>query len=146
MPNDPNDGFVVYESTPKYTQKMNTLRAVKSMAGAKDLPILNRGQVMFTSEAEMNHQPASCYNCHMYQSALDRCMIHSPEIVIKKFTQKSKGGKDVEFWPCCSYWDHGEPCSSSTPNYSSQHDGDSTGLIWINAPKVGLPLSGANCG
>ena len=142
----PSTGFVQYTGAGKFVEKSNTLRYVKSMTNGQGTIALEKPHVLFTTAEEMEGQPASCYNCRIFYDKAERCAIHLPSIVVKKFVAKGEGGKDIEFWPCCGYHDYGEPSSESEVKYQGNHDGDSTGLVWINAPEPGLEYSGANCG
>lgn len=139
------DGFLVYK--PENLRKVNAIRRVISAPDAKLPPILNNGQVLFSSAASAHNEPRSCYNCPFYNYGRS-CAIIGQGFKIRKFTWPEKptaDSKPVEYWPVCGYWNYGKP------NYGSQTfrgalDPDDAGLCWINAPKVGQEKGGSCCG
>lgn len=140
-----HDGFLVYK--PKNLSKVNAIRRVISAPDAKLPPILNNGQVTFSSASAAGNEPRSCINCTFFNYGRS-CQLMSPEIEIHKLIwppEPTSDSKQVEYWPVCSYWIKGEP------NYGAEKsiaclDPDDTGLGWVNAPKVGLEYSGTCCG
>jgi hypothetical protein len=130
-------GFPVYPSDQ--IGKVNALRRAHSLPDVETPIIPTKGQALFTTAEEMHNEPASCYNCQMYNSAAKTCSIIGSRISIQKLTVKS-----IEYWPCCSMQLYGDP--SATVAYKAQCDPDYLGLIWINAPKRGVEHGGANCG
>jgi hypothetical protein len=136
------NGFYVAKPREKDILKLNTLRYTKSTVGVTSPPALKPQQVLYTQAEAMNNEPASCYNCIFFKEP--HCQLHDSRIIIRKFIQAGEGGKDVEYWPCCSYHSWGE--TGAVKEHLESWDGDVTGLIWINAPRPGLEYSGASCG
>lgn len=139
------DGFLAYK--PEHLRKVNAIRRVISAPDATLPPILNNGQIVFSSAKDAEDEPRSCYNCVFYN--YDRsCQLMGQKLVVKKFIwphQAMADSKRVEFWPVCSYWIHGEPTYGAEKT-TATIDPDFAGLCWINAPEVGLAHSGSNCG
>jgi hypothetical protein len=133
--------------TVEHLRKINAQRRALSMSNFMGVPILNKGQVMYTSEAQMDGEPASCSNCAFYNYGRS-CQLINKEIIVKKLTyppEPTADAKPIEYWPCCSEWLKG------TPNYGpekriAENSPDTLGLGWINAPKPGQKCGGANCG
>lgn len=136
-------GFPIYNE--KTLSKINALRSTISEAGKTGVPILSKASVVFSTAESAHDEPRSCYNCPLFNEKLSRCQIHSPSIVIRKFTQ-GKYGKDIEFWPVCGYWVYGEPSKADAQQHLVSLNPDDTGLSWVNAPEVGLKYSGSCCG
>jgi len=130
-------GFPVYKAAQ--IGKVNAMRRAKSLPDLETPIVPTKGQALFTTAEEMHNEPASCYNCQMYNSGAKTCSIHGPRIPIRKL---QKDG--IEYWPHCAAFLYGEPKAETS--YSAQRDPDYTALKWINAPKPGLERSGANCG
>jgi hypothetical protein len=138
------DGFLVYKG--ENLRKINSIRRVISAPDAKLPPILNNGQVTFSSASEAHNEPRSCYNCQFYNFNRS-CKLMSKELQIKKLVWPSaptKDSKQIEYWPVCGYWIYGEPNYSAEQRYSSI-DPDNAGLCWINAPEMGLDRNGSCC-
>lgn len=139
------DNFLVYKA--KNLSKINAQRRALSQPTITDVPILTKGQVLFTPAGHMNGEPASCYNCVAYNYGKS-CMKIGPETDIRKFIYPPKAtadAKPIEYWPCCSMHDYGEP-NYGDEKFISRNDPTNVGLGWINAPKPGQKLGGANCG
>lgn len=141
-------GFLRYE--PKTLPKINSLRLANSLVNITSVPILDKGQVLFSPAASAHNEPRSCYNCHFFNERAETCQLIGPATRIKKFTYPSafqEGSKPIEYWPVCGMWDYGEPNDGSVqykrPPFDSPSD---IGLGWVNAPNVGLERSGTNCG
>lgn len=136
---DARSGFPIYEE--KNLTKVNDMRRAKSRPeiDLHIVPALTKGQVMFVTASQMGNEPASCYSCHLYNLGRS-CMLMGPNVLIKKFTMGT-----VEYWPCCGMQDYGKP-NTGKETFSAHDDPDSLGLVWINAPSVGQPCGGANCG
>ena len=137
-----SSGFLKY--APKHLAKINSIRRAKSQPDILTVPTLNKGQVLFVPESQDNGTPASCYACNLFNYEKS-CQIIGPKVKIKKFVY-GEPDKPIEYWPCCSDQDYGEP--NFGPERFAEHLNDPTnlGLIWINAPAVGLEYGGANCG
>lgn len=143
---DKTDGFLVYKG--KNLSKINSIRRVISAPDAKLPPILNNGQVLFSSAKSADDEPRSCYNCPFFN--FDRsCAFYGPNVEVHKLVwppTATADSKQIEYWPACGYWIHGDP------NYGGEYfkdeliDPDDGGLCWINAPSVGLEYSGSCCG
>lgn len=113
-----------------------------------DVPVLTRGQVMYIPEAKMNGEPASCYNCPMFNYGRS-CMTMGPNVKIRKFIyppEATADAKRIEYWPCCSNWYPGEPNYGKEKFEDNIQSPDTMGLGWINAPEIGQKYGGANCG
>lgn len=139
------DNFLIY--TAENLRKINSQRRALSQPTITDVPILKPGQVSFTNASQMHDEPASCYNCIAFNYGKS-CMKIGPETPIKKFSYPPKPTADakvIEYWPCCSMHDYGEP-NYGSEKFISHNDPDNVGLGWINAPKPGQKLGGANCG
>ena len=135
-----SEGFLTY--TPKHLPKIDAIRRAKSQPDIFTVPTPTKGEVLFVTAAEMHNEPASCYNCGKYNLGKS-CMVIGPHVEIRKFIYG--GEKKIEFWPCCSYHGFGDP-NEGPEKFTEANDPVSLGLIWINAPKVGQKLGGANCG
>ena len=133
--------FLEYRA--KHLAKINSMRRANSQPDIESVPVPTRGEVLFATAAEMHNEPASCYNCIFYNSGAS-CQLIGARVRVEKFTY---GGPDklIEYWPCCGMHQHGEP-NFGVPRYLASNDPASLGLIWINAPSVGLEHGGANCG
>lgn len=139
------DGFLSYRA--KHLRKINSIRRMISAPDAKLPPILNNGQALFSSAASANDEPRSCYNCAFYNYGRS-CQLIGQSVEVQKLTwppEPTSDSKQVEYWPDCGMWTPGEP------NYGEEKsiahlDPDDVDLAWINAPKVGLELSGSCCG
>lgn len=135
-------GFVKYDETQ--LPKVDSMRRDKSQPDFYGIPILSDAAVLFTRASEINHEPVSCYNCTKQQSD-QTCYLLGPAVKVQKVTGHRDSGEPIEYWPCCSAQQYGEPAkgkSSYAEYLSAPRD---LGLIWINAPKPGLKHSGANC-
>jgi hypothetical protein len=138
------DGFLVYDDSN--LRKINSIRRVISSPDAKLPPILNNGQVTFSTAAEAHNEPRSCYNCQFFNYNRS-CKLMSPQVEIHKLIwppEATADSKQIEYWPVCSYWVYGEP-NYGKEQHTASLDPDNAGLCWINAPKPGLERSGANC-
>lgn len=112
------------------------------------VPILNKGQVQYIPEGQMEGEPATCYNCPFYNYGRS-CKLIGPTIEVRKMVyppQATADAKRIEYWPCCSAWTRGEP-NYGPEEFLDQHSSpDTLGLGWINVPEVGQAIGGANCG
>ena len=140
----PLDDDVVPEYKAKHLAKINSMRMANSQPAVHVVPVLTKGQVLFVTAASRDNQPNSCYNCHMFNKSDSTCMVHSPDIKIRKFTY-GEPYKEIEYWPVCGLHDFGKP-NNDEPKRISENDPDYTGLAWINAPRVGQKFGGSNCG
>jgi hypothetical protein len=136
------DGFLTYK--PKNLEKINSIRRVISAPDAKLPPILNNGQVAFSSAASADNEPRSCYNCVFYNYGRS-CQLMAPSIEVHRLVwPKTADSKQVEYWPVCSYWAKGDPHTGAEKTLARLNPEDA-GLGWINAPEIGLDYSGACC-
>lgn len=139
-------GFPIYGD--KQLRKVNAMRRAFS-APDSFAPVVNtKGEALFVTAEEMNDEPASCYNCQFYNEKAATCSLIGARHSIKKIIwprEATDDAKPIEYWPCCSMQLYGEP-NHGEAVYRSSSDPDYIGLIWINAPKVGMKISGANCG
>lgn len=138
------DGFLAYK--PKNLEKINAIRRVISAPDAKLPPILENGQVLFSSAKDADNEPRSCYNCMFYNYGKS-CQLISGIEPIRKFIwpkEKTADSKQVEYWPVCGAWIHGGP-NYGTPKYIASLDPDNVDLGYVNAPKVGLKYAGTCC-
>lgn len=95
----------------------------------------------------MGEEPASCYNCSLYNFGRT-CQLLGPRVPVKKFLappRPTADAKVIEYWPCCSAWLRGDPNSGEEKFNDPLVSADTTGIGWINAPKPGMEYSGANC-
>lgn len=140
-------GFPIYG--PDQLRKVNAMRMAFS-APDSVAPVVNtRGEALFSTAEEMDDEPASCYNCQFYNKKAETCSLIGKHKVIKKLIwpmQATEEAKQIEYWPCCSMQFHGKPNDGEPVYRAFASDPDYMGLVWINAPKVGLALGGANCG
>lgn len=139
------DGFLVYRG--ENLRKINSIRRVISAPDAKLPPILNNGQVLFSSASSADCEPRSCYNCPFFNYEKN-CSLLDPSLTIKKFTwppEASADSKQIEYWPVCGYWVKGEP-NYGEPGRKASLNPEDAGLCWINAPKPGQEAGGACCG
>jgi hypothetical protein len=139
------DGFLSYQD--RHLDKINSIRRVISAPDAKLPPILNNGQVTFSSAADAHDEPRSCYNCTFYNYGRS-CKLLGQSLKIKTFIFPPEATDDsirIEYWPVCSYWVPGEPQYGPEVNIASLNP-DDAGLCWINAPRLGLDYSGSCCG
>jgi hypothetical protein len=136
-----SEGFLTYQ--PKHLAKINAIRRAISQPDIYVQPVLNKGQVLFTPAAEMHNEPASCYNCNFFNYEKS-CKLIGPKVPLKKFTY-GEPSKTIEYWPHCAAHCYGHP-DYGPESFITSTDPSTLNLIWINAPRVGLDLSGANCG
>lgn len=140
-------GFVEYGKGE--LPKVNAMRRDKSRPDFYGVPILTDAEVMFTTEAELGGKPASCYTCINQNSELT-CNRIGPGVKVEKVKGARDSGEQIEYWPCCSGHYYCEDVAKGNrfkPDYAAVLETpDSLGLVWINAPKPGLPFGGANCG
>jgi len=141
-------GFLKYET--KTLPKVNSLRLANSLVQITNVPILDKASVLFSPAASAHQEPRSCYNCHFYNERGKNCQLIGGATRIERFTYPpafEDGSKPIEYWPVCGMWDYGQPNNAAPtfkqPPFDSPED---LGLGWVNAPDVGLPLSGTSCG
>src|SRR6266568_5079721 len=140
-------GFLKYRE--EHLRKINSIRRAASQPTQADIvPVLSKGQVLFTPAAELHDEAASCYNCNFFNYGKSCQLIGSTLVQIRKFTYPrvaTADAKQIEYWPHCSAHCFG------VPNYGpeksiAKSDPTNLNLIWINAPSIGCERSGANCG
>lgn len=138
--------FLVYKV--KQLKKVNAQRRGLSQPTIIDVPVLTKGQVQYIAEAQMYGEPATCYNCPNFNYGKS-CYLMGENVAIRKLTYPEKptaDAKPIQYWPCCSAWTHGEPNYGAEKYADYLLSPDNLGLGWINAPKVGQDIGGANCG
>lgn len=138
--------FLVYKI--QNLRKVNAQRRALSQPTIIDVPVLTKGQVQYIPQAQMRGEPATCYNCQMYNYGRS-CRLFGPHVEIRKFVYPAKATADakrIEYWPCCSAWMPGEPNYGKEQFADNSTSPDVLGLGWINAPEVGQEIGGANCG
>jgi hypothetical protein len=135
------EGFLEYGA--RHLPKINSIRRAKSQPDIYTIPTLNKSQVLFVSAAEMRNEPASCANCQFYNWGKS-CQLIGERTIVRKFTYGAPD-KRIEYWPCCGAHERGAP-NYGPPHFLSNDSPSTLGLLWINAPKVGQELGGANCG
>jgi hypothetical protein len=141
----PNDFKVM---TAEHLRKWNAQRRALSQPDVYLVPALKPSQVLFVPAAKMGGEPATCYNCQLYNYGKS-CMLMGKNILIYKFIYPPKATADakrIEYWPCCGMWDRGQPNFGAPKFMENLSTPDELGLIWINAPEPGLEISGATCG
>lgn len=141
------DGFYKYKAKPELVRKINAIRINQSRPDLCGVPILQPGQVSFSSASSAHNEPRSCYNCIQFNFGKS-CMVLPKHIEIHKYTApttRQDNAKPIEFWPVCDAWICGQP-NYGPAKYSAELDPDAVGLCWINAPEPGLEYSGACCG
>lgn len=126
------------------------MRLASSLVQITAAPVLEKGQVLFSSAANAHNEPRSCYNCRMYNGSARTCVLMGPAIRVEKFIYPPKfeqESKPIEYWPACGAWDYGSPIVGQ-PSYKKQpfDEPDDLGFGWINAPEPGQKQGGANCG
>ena len=143
-------GFPIYGA--KQLPKLNALRRANSTVGVADssVPVLDRGQAQYVTSEQMGDIPCSCYRCTKYNHKAQTCSLIGPRIPIRKFVwpkEATDDAKKIEYWPACGAAEPGSP-NVGEPRYREfpYLDPDNLGLCWINAPRLGLEYSGANCG
>jgi len=139
-------GFPVYEG--KNIRKVNAMRRAWSLPASTSPVVPTKGQALFTTAESMNNEPASCANCIFYNVSPGSCQLIGSRIPIKKFVypkEATADSKQIEYWPCCGMQQYGEP-NRGPAKYRATNDPDYMDLVWINAPKVGQEIGGANCG
>ncbi len=142
------DDFHVY--TANALSKVNAQRRAQSQPDVYCVPTLKPAEVLFVPASRMGGEPATCYNCHMYNWERS-CMLIGPDIDVSNFTYPPRAtgdAKRIEYWPCCGMWDRGAP-NYGTAKYNRPDERstpDELGLGWINAPELDQLIGGANCG
>lgn len=145
---DDKPGFIAYK--PKHLPKVNSLRLANSLVNISSVPILERGQVCYSTASSADNEPRSCYNCHFYNRRASSCSLMGPGVRVEKFTYPpmvQQDSKPIEYWPVCGMFDYGEPQNGLPVYKATPYDNpDDNGFGWVNAPQVGLKLSGTSCG
>lgn len=148
MKDSTKPGFLAYK--PEHLRKINSMREASSMVYITTSPTLEKGQVLFSSAANSHDEPRSCYNCFMFNRDAKTCKLMGPAVRVEKFIYPPTGtevAKRIEYWPACGMWAYGTPIVGK-PVYKELpfDEPDDLGFGWINAPVVGQPHGGANCG
>lgn len=131
---------------PEHLSKVNSLREAASLVHISSAPLLDKGQVAYSSPESAHNEPRSCYNCWMMNATASTCRILGPTVGAKKFSYGEQ--KLVEYWPVCGEWDYGSPNAGAAQYKSTRpfDDPDDLGFGYVNAPSVGQPLGGTCCG
>jgi len=140
-------GFFKYRE--KHLPKVNSLRAANSLVQITGVPVLTKGQLLFSPAEESDGKPRSCYNCDHQNETAKTCKLIGPSIRTEKFTypaQPTENEKAIEYWPACGYWYPGEPTIGVAKYEETLVSPEDAGLVWINAPELGAPDGGACCG
>jgi hypothetical protein len=137
-------GFFRYKE--KHLPKVNALREANSLVQITGVPVLTKGQLLFSPASESNGEPRSCYNCDHQNETSKTCKLLGPAICTEKFVYPASGEKRIEYWPVCGYWYPGEPTVGIAKYAETLVDPDDAGLVWINAPEIGAPAGGSSCG
>jgi hypothetical protein len=109
---------------------------------------MEKGEVQYIDEAQMCGEPATCYNCPFYNYGRS-CYLMGEDVRLRKFIyppEKTADAKPIEYWPCCSAWRRGEPSYGTEKFADCLSSVETLGPGWINAPKCGQQIGGANCG
>jgi hypothetical protein len=134
-------GFAIYPATKATALKVNRQRRAESLVQIEDPPILDKASVLFETGERWHDRPCSCYTCEKLNLKAGTCYLHGPRIKTTRFIAEG-----IEYWPDCGKAQFGEPNKGEAKYAATFDDPDYTGLGFINAPKVGLEYSGANCG
>lgn len=135
-------GFVEYDETQ--LPKVDSMRRDKTQPDFYGIPILQDSDVGYVKASDIGGKPASCYTCTK-QNKDETCYLMGPSIKVKTVVGHKESGDPIEYWPCCSSHQYGNP--SGDVSYAEKlSDPKTLGLIWINAPEVGQEYGGANCG
>lgn len=129
-------------------RKWNAQRRALSQPDVYCVPTLKPAEVLFVPAAEMESEPASCYNCCRYNYG-KTCQLIGPHVPVRRFIyppNATSDAKQIEYWPCCSEWYRGKPNYGPAAYNAVLNTPDELGLGWINAPEVGQDMGGANCG
>jgi len=140
------DDFVVYRA--EQLRKVNAQRRALSQPDVYVVPTLKPAEVLFVPASGMGGEPATCYNCKEYNYGRS-CEYFGPHVSIRRFIYPriaTADAKRIEYWPCCSMWDRGQPNYGPAKFHERTDSPDELGLGWINAPAVGQEIGGANCG
>lgn len=130
----------------RWMEKIDSIRRAKTRPDVWLTVPVTKGQALFVTAADMHNEPASCMNCHMLNASAKTCQLIGEMVTIDKFRCATPGDRETEFWPCCGMHDYGTPNAGEATYVEYLSDPDNLGLVWINAPEVGLAHGGANCG
>jgi hypothetical protein len=132
-------GFPEYGETE--LDKVNTMRSDKTQPDFMGIPIIQDGWVMLCSAEAIGNKPASCYTC-IFHDGKERCGLLDAAVVVSKVIGDKEYDNPIEYWPCCSMHNYGEPSGGACEPTKTP---DAIGLIWINSSKPGQDYGGANC-
>jgi len=138
--------FFVYRADN--LRKSNAQRRALSQPDVYLVPTLKPAEVLFVPASGLQGEPTTCYNCKEYNFGKS-CEYFGPHVEIRRFVYprtETADAKRIEYWPCCSMWDRGQPNYGPAKYHERTDSPDELGLGWINAPSVGQDISGANCG
>lgn len=142
---DKPNGMLAYRA--KHLRKINSIRLADSQPDIYTVPAFDKAAVLFVPASDMDNEPASCFNCIFHNADAKTCKLIGAHVIIDKIVwppEPTAGAKAIEYWPCCSMQTHGREATEES--YVAAIDPSGLGLVWINAPKVGLPYGGATCG
>ncbi len=130
-------------------KKINAERMALSQPTIYKVPILTKPSVCFSPASDRNNQPATCYNCALYNYGKS-CQLIGPHVKVRKFTYPKEYdpkhmSKPIEYWPMCAKHTFGEP-NHADEQFIAASDPTAINLLWINADEPGRPIGGANCG
>lgn len=141
-------GFLAYQQ--KHLPKVNSLRLANSLVQINGVPTPDKGEVLFSPPEASHNEPRSCYNCEFYFSRAKTCHFFGPSVRIEKFIYPptpQDASKPIEYHPVCGAWNYGRPKEGMASYQELPYNNpDDIGLGWVNAPEVGLKLSGTCCG
>lgn len=141
------DTFLTYKA--KHIRKINALRRAASSVDIKSVPVLTPGEVLFSPASDTGGDPRSCYNCPQFNQRDKTCYLHGPDITVCTFIYPpaaTADSKQIEYWPVCGYWRPGPPNKDKASYASHLIAPQNSGLVWINAPKIGQEYGGTSCG
>ena len=110
-------------------------------------PVPDEGDVLYSPPEASHGEPRSCINCWMWNEKARTCKLMGPSIRAEKFVYPPSGGKPIEYWPVCGMWDFGKHNEGPATYKEAPFDTpDNLGFGYVNAPEVGQPRGGTNCG
>ena len=129
----------------EWRDKINSIRRAKTRPDVWLVQPVTKGQALFVTAEGLGKKPASCFTCTMFNESAKTCQLIGDMVKVDKFTCATPGDAPTEFWPCCGMHHYGETNKDETTYAEYCSDPDNLGLVWINAPRVGLAFGGANC-
>lgn len=132
----------------KDLRKVNSQRRALSGSTIVDVPVLTTGEMLYIGEGQMQGGPATCYRCPFYNYGRS-CQFMGPHVEVRKFVYPpapTEDSKSIEYWPCCGMFIPGKPNYGPEKFFDTVMSPDQLDLGWINAPRIGQAVGGANCG